>query len=52
MENNPTNHNTQVKIENFLYNYSFNTNKSVNIYEVIGRLNTSLKNILIESEKE
>jgi len=39
MENNPINHDTQLKIEEFVYNYSLNSNKSMNIYEAIGKLN-------------
>lgn len=52
MKNNPINHDTQLKIEKFLYNYSLNTDKSINIYDAIGRMNKSFKNTLIESEEE
>lgn len=53
IDNNPNNKDTQIKIEKLLYSLSSqDEDKGYNTYEILGRLNQKLKEMLIKSSED
>ena len=53
IDNNPNNKDTQIKIEKLLLSLSkHDENNGLNTYEIIGRLNKNLKEVLIKSSED